>query len=409
MGWMFRILGRSGANDVKMSSAQLAEMMRGARLSGAGAVVNWQSSLRVTTMIGIARVLGDGLSQVPFRLMQLGEGGERRIARDHPLFDLLYRRPNSWQTSFEFRETICSHVVLTGNAFIWKGMVGRARRVASLEPLEPGRECMVRRENGKLVYSGVRDGRPVTYAPDEIWHIRGPSWNGWEGMDAVRQAREAIGLAIATESAHADFHRNGARVSGVHSVAGNLSQAKFDQLSAWLDRHSQGGDRAGKPVILDMEAKFSTTQMSGVDAQHLETRRFQIEEMCRAFRVMPIMLGQSDKVATYASAEQMFLAHVVHTLMPWYERIEQSADINLLSEEERQQGYYTKFNANALLRGAAKDRADYFSKALGSGGSPAWMSQDEVRALEELDPRGGPADILSAGAMNKPDPGSTGA
>ena len=147
--------------------------------------------------------------------------------------------------------------------------------------------------------------------------------------------------------------------------------------------------------------------MSGVDAQHIETRKLQVEEMCRAMRVMPIMIGQADKSATYASAEQMFLAHVVHTLMPWYERIEQSADVNLLSDEDRRAGFYTKFNPNALMRGAAADRGEYYSKALGAGGTPAWMTQDEVRGLEERAPMGGTAAALSAGAMNKPAPSAT--
>jgi HK97 family phage portal protein len=134
--------------------------------------------------------------------------------------------------------------------------------------------------------------------------------------------------------------------------------------------------------------------MSGLDAQHLETRKFQIEEVCRFFDVMPIMVGYSDKATTYASAEQMFLAHVVHTLSPWYARIEQSADVNLLTEKERASGLYFKFVPAGLLRGAAKDRSEYFAKALGAGGGPAWMTQDEVRALEELNPFGGEASRL---------------
>jgi HK97 family phage portal protein len=146
-----------------------------------------------------------------------------------------------------------------------------------------------------------------------------------------------------------------------------------------------GGDRSHKPLIADQNAKWLSNVMTGVDQQLLETRKHQIEEMCREFRVMPIMVGQSDKAATYASAEQMFLAHVVHTLSPWYQRIEQSADVNLLSEAELAEGLYTKFIPNALMKGAAKDRAEFYAKALGSGGGKGWMTQNDVRALEELD------------------------
>ena len=144
-------------------------------------------------------------------------------------------------------------------------------------------------------------------------------------------------------------------------------------------------------MILDRSAKWLQQSMSGVDAQHIETRRFQVEEVCRALRVMPIMVGSSDKASTYASAEQMFLAHVVHTLSPWYERLEQSIDVHLLTPADRAGGVYAKFVVNALLRGSTKDRGEFYARALGAGGSPAWMTQDEVRALEEMNPMGGKA------------------
>jgi HK97 family phage portal protein len=351
-------------------------------------------------------VIAEGVSQVPWKLHTDG----RSEAGDHPTYDLIYRRPNPWQTSFEFRETIMFHVVLTGNAFVRKLRVGSVRRLASLEPLDPGRVTVRVEADGRMRYWYQGDsGERVEIPADDIWHIRGPSWNSYVGMDAVKLAREAIGLALATEATQADFHRNGTRVSGLYSVENNMSVEKFNQISAWMDRHAQGGDRAGKPFILDNKATFSQLQMTGVDAQHLETRKHQVEEICRAMRVMPIMVGQSDKAATYASAEQMFLAHVVHTLMPWYERLEQSADVNLLSDEDRARGFYTKFNANALMRGAAKDRGEYYSKALGAGGTPAWLTQDEVRDLEEYDPMGGTAAALSQGAMSKPSDANAGA
>jgi HK97 family phage portal protein len=125
--------------------------------------------------------------------------------------------------------------------------------------------------------------------------------------------------------------------------------------------------------------------MTGVDAQTLESRRFQVEETCRPFRVMPIMIGHADKTTTYASAEQMFLAHVVHTLAPWCERIEQAIGIGLL-DSDRDVGVYAKFNLNGLMRGAFKDRMEGYARALGAGGSPPWMEVNEIRALEEINP-----------------------
>lgn len=400
-GLLGSLFGPAGGGEIKMSSRELGELLRGGVQSGSGAAVTWQTALQVTTMLACTRVIADGLAQVPWKVYR-GEAG-RVEAADHPLSDLLYRRPNPWQTSFEFREQLAFHLVLTGNAFVRKLRVGSARRLASLEPFEPGQMRVEREADGRLRYwFRPKNGSEAELPADEVWHLRGPSWNGWMGLDVTRLAREAIGLSIATEAAHADLHRNGARIAGMYTVADKLSPEKFEFLSKWMDRYEQGGDRAGKPFILDSGAKFERSQMSGVDAQHIETRKHQVEEVCRGVRVMPIMIGQADKAATYASAEQMFIAHEVHTMMPWRERIEQSADVNLLSEQDRAEGLYTKFNASAMMRGAAKDRGEFYAKALGAGGIPAWMTQDEVRGLEELAPMGGKAAELSAGAMNKP-------
>jgi HK97 family phage portal protein len=371
--------------DRKLTSLDLFREIYGGRTSATGQVITYQRALECSTVLACCKVIAEGLAQVPWKLF-VDKGKDIRNAQnDHSLYWLIYRRPNRWQNSFEFRETIAFHLVLTGNAYVFAGRVGSKREIRELVPLEPQSITVERLDDGALRYHyRPLQGQAVTFSADSIWHIRGPSWNTWMGLDGTKLAREAIGLAIAAESAHADFHKSGARVAGTYSVDGPLSAEKYKFLSDWLDKYAMGGERAGRPMILDMGAKWLAQQMTGVDAQHLETRKHQIEEICRAFRVMPIMIGFSDKTATYASAEQMFIAHVVHTLSPWYERIEQSADVNLLSEEEQAAGYYTKFIPNALMRGAAKDRAEYYAKALGSGGSQGWMTANEVRALEEM-------------------------
>lgn len=369
-----------------MSSEDLWREIYGGR-QYSGVEVNWKSALAVATVQACVRKLASGVSQVPFRVYQ-DDGERKRVAADHPVNTILYRRPNNWQTSFEFRETMMFHLGLVGNFYAWKGMVGRERNLRTLEPIEPQRVTVHSDRNGVTGYE-VRadDGATVKFRPDEIWHVRGPSWNGFIGFEAVKLAAEAIGLSMAAEKLQSDLFGNGARVSGLLSVEGNMGVERFQSLSKWLEKHESGGERSGKPMILDNGAKFSPYQMTGVDAQHLETREFQIKEICRAFDVMPIMIGAASETSTYASAEQMFIAHVVHTLGPWYERIEQSADLNLLSEADRQAGYYTKLTPNALMRGAAKDRAEFYTKALGAGGhGAAWMTPNEVRKLEELDP-----------------------
>lgn len=403
MSFWARIFG--GNEEKGMSSLDLFREIYGGRESRSGVSVNWKTAIEVATVLACVRVIANGVSQVPFRVFQ-EVGAQKRIARDHPLFRLLYVAPNRWQTSFELRETIMFHALLTGNAYVWKGRVGSDRRIAALEPIEPQRVTVEKEDDGTIRYIVTADNkRTLALSADDVWHIKGPSWNNWAGMDAVKLARDAIGLSIATESAQASFHKGGARISGVLAMADKLSPDRFEFLSAWLNRHSEGGDRAGMPIILDNGARFSPMQMTGVDAQHLETRKHQIEEICRGFGVMPIMVGHADKTATYASAEQMFLAHVVHTLSPWYERLEQSADKNLFSDADIADGYYTKFTPNALMRGAAADRAAFYVSALGTTQQPGWMTKNEVRALEEMDPVDG-GDVFPELITSAPDGGN---
>lgn len=370
----------------KMSSLELFKEVYGGRSSRSGASVTAQTALEVSTVLACCRVISNGVAQVPFR-PYLDNGTTKKPATEHAIYQLLYRRPNRWQTSFEFRETIMFHVLLGYNAYVFVNRVGIARKIVELVPIEPGRVEVKLRDDQSLEYK-VSDGKggSQTFGADSIWHIRGPSWNGWIGMDGLKLAREAIGLSITLEQGQAEFQKNGAGTSGVLATKEKLSPERYVFLAGWLDKHMPGGERFGKPLIADDGATYVSTAMSAVDQQLVESRKHQIEEICRAFGVMPIMVGHADKTATYASAEQMFLAHVVHTLSPWYQRLEQSADVHLLSEEDRAAGFYTKFNPNALMRGAAKDRAEFYAKALGDTQKPGWMVRNEVRALEELDP-----------------------
>lgn len=396
MGFLRRVLGLEQKEDVRTSLELFREIYGGGRDSMAGVVVNLQTALEAVTVLACARILAEGVAQVPMHLHQ-EVSGRVRTATDHRLDGLLYRQPKRGQTAFEFRESLMFHLVLTGNAFVFVNRVGTRREVAELDLIEPGRVTVRKLLDGRVEYT-VRgdDGRSQVFPRDSIWHLRGPSWNTWLGLDSTKLARNAIGLAVSLEQGQAEFQKNGARPSANYSVAERLSPERFEFLAKWLDRHVPGGDRYGKPVITDMGAKFTSMVMSAVDQQLIETRKHQIEEICRAFRIMPLMVGHPAEMAARAATESIFLQHVVHTLMPWYQRIEQSADVNLLTEEELAAGYRAKLNPNALMRGAAKDRAEYFAKALGTGGGKGWMTQNDVRELEDLDRSDDPeADKLS--------------
>lgn len=361
------------------------------KVSKSGVSVTWDTALDVTTVLACVRAVADGVSQVPLRVMLGDESGNASPAQSHPLYKVLFRKPNDWQTSFSMRETMIFHLMLTGDAFFFKVLV--RGKVKGLIPLEPGHVSIVRNDDYSLTYtvSGV-NGQSMTVPQSLIWHIRGPSWNTWLGMDATKRAREAIGLAMATETTQGEMQANGLQMSGTYATEQKLDPEKYKQIQAWISAQV-GGANKHKPFVLDSGFKWTPQSMTGVDAQHLETRKFQIEEICRAFKVFPQMVGHSDKTATFASAESFFDAHIKHTLLPWCERIEASINNDLLGDDA-DEGYFAKFNLNALQRGAFKDRFEGYAKALGSGGSPAWMTQDEVRALEDLNPMGGDATNL---------------
>lgn len=381
----------SGDGSVR-SSLDLFRLLAGWMGTKSGASVSHQSALEVPAVLSCVRVISEGVAQVPFKVYRQ-VGDKIMPAADHPLYRVLHRKPNGWMTSFELRETMTIHCVMTGDAYAF---INRVRgEVRELIPFPPGSVSCKQKDDYSLEYQiTAPSGKTMTVPQEAVWHWRGPSWDAVSGLDVVKMAREAIGLAMSAEESQARMQKNGAAISGTYSVEGTLNAEQYKAMRAWLEKEFDGAANMGKTKLLDRNAKFHPQSMTGIDAQLLETRKHQIEEICRAFRVMPIMAGYSDKAATYASAEQMFLAHVVHTLSPWYERIEQSAECHLLTDAEVEAGYFVKFNAAGLMRGSHKDRSEYFAKALGSGGSPAWMTPDEVRALEELNPMGGDAAML---------------
>jgi len=389
-----KIFGFNITRDDRKSSGSSPEEIRNllAGLQGgskAGVAVNWKTALQVTTALACARVIAEGLAQVPFKLFREQPNGGRKVESSNRLHQLLSVKPNDWQTSFEFREMLALHLVFCGGGYVF---APRFRgEILELLPYTP-QQVTVKRDGWNVGYEiTTADGTRVPIPADQMWHLRGPSWDGVIGLDAVKLVREALGLALATEEHSARMFSNGATVGGILTTDATLKEDQVKLLRESWESTQGGVVNAFKTAILWGGLKWLPRAQQNDHAQLIESRRFQVEELCRAFRVMPIMVGYSDKAATYASAEQMFLAHVVHTLGPWYARIEQSADAFLLTQSERDDGLYFKFITAGLMRGAHKDRAEYFKAALGAGGSPAWMTQDEVRGLEELNPQGGAA------------------
>jgi HK97 family phage portal protein len=362
--------------------------MAGWLSSVTGKAVTIRTAIQVATVFACCRVIGNGIAQVPFKLMQESADGRSRVpAKSHPLYRLMTLKPNGWQTSFEFRQMLAWHIELCGKAFVFKNR-SVTGKILELIPFAPGAVSMRRDTNLNLFYDAVGlDGTMRTFTQDQIWHLRGPTLDGIEGLEVIKLAREAIGLAMATEEAVAQLHKNGVRNSGVYAVDGTLDKEQHKSLSAWVNQQFGGLQNTGKAMILDRGAKFLNTSMSGIDAQSHETRKLQIEQICSFFGVLPIKVGYSDKTATFASAEEFNRAHREDCLAPRWEAFEQSAAISLLTDKELEQGLYFNFTEEGMMRGSAKDTKDVLLGYVNGG----LMYPNEGRALLDLNPDPDPA------------------
>ncbi len=368
--------------------------------SAAGQAINEYTATDVPAVFCAARVIAEGIAQMPIRVISesFDDSGlsRMRINRGHWAHRLLSVRPNDWQTGYEFREGMIFNAALTRGALAIKNVVNG--EVRELLPVPPDAWSIEQRADWSLRFRvDYSDKTHGYFGPEQVFHVRGPSLNGYEALPAIRKARDAIGLSKSLELQQAKLAGNGGKPSGVLSFAQPLKPETKEKLrETWQAKFGVNGD--GGIAILDGDAKFHSMTMTSVDAQYIETRRVQIEDIGRAFRVQPIMLMQADKAATFASAEQMFRNHVIHTLGPWIERFEQAVNRDILSNET---GIRVDLDERNLLRGDFKDQAEYYAKALGAGGTPAWMTQNEIRAevgLNPIDDDG--ANSLSTGAMN---------
>lgn len=376
MKFLDRLFGRKSA---QLTYDQVAALIDGA--SGgtiAGVAVTDKTALQVATVLACVKVIADGCATPALRVFREVAEGRRERASNIPEYRLLERRPNEWQTSFEWRRQMTIHAALTGSGLSIK-VRGDNRRVRELIPVMPGRWDVRRIARYEVRYRCWDDfGLIGEFTPDEVFVINGVQWDWLASMNAVHLARSAIGLAIATEKSQAAMHENGMRPSGVYSVEGTLSTEQHDRLTAWL-KTKAGAARHSEPLVLDRNAKWQSLAVNGVDAQAVETRRLQVEEICRAYGVFPIMVGHSDKSATFASSEAFFAAHVKHTLAPWHRAWTQRIDEMLLDGAGP---LFAEFDVRYLMAGSMKDRAQW-ARTMAEMGI---YTRNEIRDEEGKDP-----------------------
>lgn len=352
--------------------------------SSAGKNVNERSAMQMTAVYSCVRILAEAVAGLPLHLYRYKEDGGKERAIDNNLYHLLHDEPNKEMSSFIFRETLMTHLLLWGNAYAQIIRNGKGEVVA-LYPLMPNKMQVDRDENGELYYIYTRssdeaktmEGATVYLTPRDVLHIPGLGFDGLVGYSPIAMAKNAIGLAIATEEYGAKFFANGAAPSGVLEHPGTIKDPS--RLRENWNSTFGGSANSGKVAVLEEGMKYTPISISPEQAQFLETRKFQIGEIARIFRVPPHMVGDLEK-SSFSNIEQQSLEFVKYTLDPWVIRWEQSLSRALLYEDEKRK-YFFKFNLEGLLRGDYESRMSGYAVARQNG----WMSANDIRELENMD------------------------
>ncbi|MDE7082526.1 MAG: phage portal protein [Clostridia bacterium] len=352
--------------------------------SSSGKSVTERSAMQMTAVYACVRILSEAVAGLPLHFYRYKEDGSKEMAIDTNLYHLLHDEPNPEMSSFVFRETLMTHLLLWGNAYAQIIRNGKGEIIA-LYPLMPNKMQVDRDENGKLYYTYTRSegeantmqGSSVTLEPKDVLHIPGLGFDGLVGYSPIAMAKNAIGLAIATEEFGSKFFANGAAPSGVLEHPGTIKDPSRVR-EAWQSQFGGSGN-SGKVAVLEEGMKYTPISISPEQAQFLETRKFQINEIARIFRVPPHMVGDLEK-SSFSNIEQQSLEFVKYTLDPWVVRWEQSLSRSLLSEDEKKV-YFFKFKLEGLLRGDYQSRMNGYAIARQNG----WMSANDIRELEDLD------------------------
>ena len=352
--------------------------------SSSGKVVTERSAMQMTAVYACVRILSEAIAGLPLHLYKYTSDGGKEKVINHPLYQLLHDEPNPEMSSFVFRETLMTHLLLWGNAYAQIIRNGKGDVIA-LYPLMPNRMRVDRDDKGQLYYTYNRvydealktKSMTVVLKPYDVLHIPGLGFDGLVGYSPIAMAKNAIGLAIATEEYGAKFFANGAAPSGVLEHPSTLKNPE-KLREAWQSQFG-GSQNSNRIAVLEEGLKYTPISISPEQAQFLETRKFQINEIARIFRVPPHMVGDLEK-SSFSNIEQQSLEFVKYTLDPWVVRWEQNLQRILLNPDEKKD-YFFKFNVDGLLRGDYASRMTGYATARQNG----WMSANDIRELENLD------------------------
>ncbi|EEW9263453.1 TPA: phage portal protein [Escherichia coli] len=345
--------------------------------SSSGKVVTADKAIQLSAVWACVRLLSESVSTLPVKIYTRQADGSRKLAQNHPVYQVLCRRPNLEMTPSRFMLMVVASICLRGNAFVEKLFIGS--KLVSLVPLLPQNMVVKRLDTGRLEYTYTEDGKKRVIPEKNLMHIRGFGLDGVCGMMPMRTGRDVIGSAMAVEESAAKIFEQGLQSSGFLSSDNALDEDQRERLRGYMAKFT-GSKNAGKIMVLEGGLKYQGVTMNPEDAQMLESRSFSIEEICRWFRVPPFMVGHTSKQSSWASSlEGMNLQFLTHTLRPLLVNIEQEISRCLLNGEE---DLFAEFSVEGLLRADSAGRAAYYTSALQNG----WMSRNDVRRLENMPP-----------------------
>lgn len=409
MGWISNLIDRATpdvAPQASISEASLSPSVLSAFFEAEtrGALtVTGRTVLRNTAVYRCVSLISNTIGSLPFQLMRAGRDGAIEKASDHPLYDVLSTRPNSYQTGFVFRRLMQHRVLVHGNAYAL--VVRGGRGVRELRPIDPLQVTPKLRDDWTMVYEyRPKSGGTRFLNSEDVFHVMGPSEDGLKGLALVDYAAETLSLSLAAQRAAVRTFLNGVSAGGVLKTDKKLSAEALARLKDGMAQY-QGIENAGKWIVGEEGLEPKPFGNSGKDNENVAQRQHQVEEVARIFGV-PRPFLMVDDTSWGSGIEQLGIFFVQYGLAPHFVAWEQAVERTLLSAAERRD-HYAKFNERALLRGSMKDQAEYFAKALGAGGSRPWMMQDEVRDLSDLAPFGAHAAELGTGMTAPTTPGRT--
>lgn len=345
--------------------------------SASGKSVNPSSAIQVSAVYACVRVIAETIASLPFHVYEATDDGSRK-ATEHPLYRIIHDEPNKEMTSFILRETMLTHLLLHGNAYCQIIRTGRDK-IDSIYPLLPDKMEVDRDAGGLLTYTyTTSDGKRWRLEPRDVLHIPGLGFDGVMGYSPIALEKSAIGLGIAAEEYGSKFFSNGARPSGILTHPNTVRDPAALRAS-WNAAYGSSSN-ASRVAVLEEGMTFVPLSLPNNEAQFLETRKFQVSEICRIFRVPPHMIGDLDR-ATFSNIEHQSIDFAAHTIRPWLVRIEQAVNRALFSDKEKGR-FYVQFNLDGLMRGDYKSRMEGYAIARQNG----WMSANDIRELENMNP-----------------------